>query len=185
MAEIEIWCQSEKSPKFIWFQFVHHRRPQRPTNWSVYNLALNSHSPSQDDHISSVGEIRSLLKSSQSKSALFTFRGCGGSLNHSRLLLFKASLVSELQLPILETAVLIILALSPIPLWSSRSSRWSWSWWYVLGGNGRSESVCQLPQQPTDGGRSEGEKVGDQEEIGDAYDDIGGSNHDDDDNGLA
>ena len=56
---------------------------------------------------------------------------------------------------------------------------------YVLGGNGRSESVCQLPQQPTDGGRSEGEKVGDQEEIGDAYDDIGGSNHDDDDNGLA
>ena len=116
MAEIEIWCQSEKSPKFIWFQFVHHRRPQRPTNWSVYNLALNSHSPSQDDHISSVSEIRSLLWSSQSKSALFTFRGCGGSLNHSRLLLFKASLVSQLQLPILETALLIIT--SPPPSWS-------------------------------------------------------------------
>ena len=57
---------------------------------------------------------------------------------------------------------------------------------YVLGGNGRSESVCQLPQQPTAGGRSEGEEVGDMDEAdGDAYDDIGGSNHDDDDNGLA
>ena len=46
---------------------------------------------------------------------------------------------------------------------------------YVLGGNGRSESVCQLPQQPTAGGRSEGEEVGDMDEAdGDAYDDIGG-----------
>ena len=56
---------------------------------------------------------------------------------------------------------------------------------YVLGGNGRSESVCQLPQQPTAGRRNEGEKVGDQEADGDAYDDIGGSNHDDNDVGLA
>ena len=70
---------------------------------------------------------------------------------------------------------------------------------YVLGGNGRSESVCQLPQQPTAGGRSEGEEVGDDDDYdddddevgdmdeadGDAYDDIGGSNHEDDDNGLA
>ena len=55
----------------------------------------------------------------------------------------------------------------------------------VLGGNGRSESVCQLPQQPTAGRRSEGEEVGDQEADGDAYDDIGGSNHDDNDVGLA
>ena len=55
---------------------------------------------------------------------------------------------------------------------------------YVLGGNGRSESVCQLPQQPTAGRRGEGEEVGD-EENGEAYDDIGGSNDDDNDNGLA
>ena len=55
----------------------------------------------------------------------------------------------------------------------------------VLGGNGRSESVCQLPQQPTAGRRSEGEEVGDQEADGDAYDDIGGGNDDGNDVGLA
>ena len=56
---------------------------------------------------------------------------------------------------------------------------------YVLGGNGRSESVCQFPQQPTAGRRSEGEEVGDQEADGDAYDDIGGGNDDGNDVGLA
>ena len=47
---------------------------------------------------------------------------------------------------------------------------------YVLGGNGRSESVCQLPQQPTAGGRSEGEEVGDDDD----YDD----DDDEDDDGV-